>query len=249
MELKDIELHCGDCLEMMDKIPDCSIDMVLTDPPYSSGGTFAGDRKADTRTKYTSNKYNGAARFENFSGDNMDQRSYTEFLRLVFSKARKKVKSGGILATFIDWRNLPAMTDAVQNAGWIWRGILVWDKGSARNIPGRYRQDCEFIVWATNGPREVDWTPGFTAAPGCYHIPGVPTKKKHHQTEKPVELIESLLRIAPEGGEILDPFMGSGTTGVACVKTGRKFTGIELGQGYFETSQKRIREEITCGKE
>lgn len=76
-----IQLYQGDCLELMKDIPDGSVDMVLTDPPYSSGGLFAGDRKTRTRTKYTDSDYDGAARFQNFSGDNMDQRSFTEFMR------------------------------------------------------------------------------------------------------------------------------------------------------------------------
>ena len=67
-----------DCLEGMKLLPDESLDMVLTDPPYSSGGLFAGDRKADTRNKYTRTECNGAARCQSFSGDNMDQRSFTE---------------------------------------------------------------------------------------------------------------------------------------------------------------------------
>lgn len=85
----------GDCLLQLDNVPDGSIDMVLTDPPYSSGGLFAGNRKQDTRTKYCSSEHNGAARFQNFSGDNMDQRSFTAFCREVFTTLRPKVKEGG----------------------------------------------------------------------------------------------------------------------------------------------------------
>lgn len=243
--MTEITLLCGDCLELMKRVPDGSVDMVLTDPPYSSGGLFAGDRKINTRTKYTASAYNGAARFHDFSGDNMDQRSFTEFMRMVLSKARQKCRPGAIAAVFVDWRNLPALTDALQAAGWIWRGIVVWDKGTSRNQPGRFRNDCEYIAWGSNGRLPVDWTPGFKALPGCYHIPGVNTKQKHHQTEKPVELLEKLLAICPAGGMILDPFMGSGSTGAACANTGRSFTGIELDPGYFETAQRRVEEGIT----
>lgn len=101
----------------MENIPDGSVDMVLTDPPYSSGGLFAGDRKSSTRTKYTDDDYNGAARFPSFSGDNMDQRSFTEFMRMTLFKARQKCKAEAIAAIFVDWRNLSAMIDALQAAG------------------------------------------------------------------------------------------------------------------------------------
>ena len=116
--MTETTLLCGDCLEMMEHIPDGGVDMVLTDPPYSSGGLYAGERQANTRTKYCDRKYNGAYRFRDFSGDNMDQRSFTEFMRMVLSKARQKCRPGAIAAVFVDWRNLPALTDALQAAGW-----------------------------------------------------------------------------------------------------------------------------------
>lgn len=89
------QLFNGDCLQQLVNIPDGSIDMVLTDPPYSSGGLFAGARKQDTRTKYCSTDFNGAARFQSFTGDNMDQRSFTAFCREVFATLRPKIKAGG----------------------------------------------------------------------------------------------------------------------------------------------------------
>lgn len=236
--MKDITLLQGDCLELIEHIEDGSIDMVLTDPPYSSGGMFAGDRKASTKEKYT----NGATKLPSFSGDNMDQRAFTEFMRMVFARARRKTKDEGIIAAFVDWRNLPAMTDAIQMAGWIWRGIVPWNKGCARNIPGRYRQDCEFIVWGTNGPKSVVWEKGNQALPGCYNTPSISPNKRHHQAEKPVPLLEDLLKIAPANAYIFDPFMGSGSTGVACINTEKRFIGIELNKDIYETARQRTEE-------
>ncbi len=236
----DIKLLQGDCFELIKDIPDGSVDLILTDPPYSSGGLFAGDRKKNTSDKYTDRGYGGASRFPDFSGDNMDQRSFTGFMRTVLFKCRQKTKTGSICIVFVDWRNLPAMADALQMAGWIYRGIIVWNKGNARNIPGRFRQDCEFIVWGTNGQKKVDWTPGFTAFPGCYNEKSVPSKAKHHQTEKPVMLLEKLIAVCPENSYVCDPFMGSGSTGVACVNTKRNFVGIELVRDYFEVAKERI---------
>jgi len=237
-----IQLYPGDCLEQIKDILDGSVDMVLTDPPYSSGGLFAGDRKASTRTKYCDSNYNGAARFQNFSGDNMDQRSFTEFMRMVLNKCRQKSRLESICAVFVDWRNIAAMIDAIQSAGWIYRGIVVWDKGNCRPIPNRFRNDCEYVVWGTNGPRKTEYVDGVFIGPGCYHVPSVPTKEKNHQTEKPVKLLEKLLAISPDNGVVLDPFMGSGSTGVACVNTDRSFIGMELDPGYFETAKRRIEE-------
>lgn len=239
-EIGPATIYCGDCMEQMGEIPDGLVDMVLCDPPYSSGGLFAGDRKKSTREKYCDDDYNGSARFQDFSGDNMDQRSFTAFMRMVLVRARQKAKPAAIAAVFVDWRNLPALTDALQAAGWIWRGVVVWDKGVTRNQPGRFRHDCEYVVWGSNGRLPVDWTPGFKALLGCYHISSVSAKKKNHQTEKPLELLEKLIEICPKSGIVFDPFMGSGSTGVACAKTGRGFIGIELDSGYFETARSRI---------
>ncbi|MDE5853915.1 MAG: site-specific DNA-methyltransferase, partial [Ruminococcus sp.] len=84
---------------------------------------------------------------------------------------------------------------------------------------------------------------GMKAYSGCYHIKGMNTRKKHHQTEKPVELLEKLIQISPEDGTVLDCFMGSGSTGVACMNTNRNFIGIELSENYFSIAQNRIKAE------
>lgn len=198
-----IRLLQGDCLTMLKEVAPASVDLVLCDPPYSSGGTHAGDRKASTTAKYTDRDYDGAAKLPAFSGDSMDQRSFTAFMRWVCSELRQKTREGGILEIFVDWRNLPAMTDAVQMAGWVWRGVLVWDKGVSRNQPGRFRNDCEFVVWCSNGDLPIDWkaAKGSKAMPGVYHVPGVPPKQRVHQTEKPVELLRALIQICPRGGD------------------------------------------------
>lgn len=237
-----IKLLHGDCLAMLQEVEPGSVDLILCDPPYSSGGTHAGDRKASTTAKYTDNDFNGAAKLPAFSGDNMDQRSFTAFMRWVCAELRQKTREGGILEMFVDWRNLPAMADAVQMAGWVWRGVVVWDKGISRNQPGRFRNDCEYVVWCSNGDLPIDWkaAKGSKAMPGVYHVPMVNPKQRFHQTEKPVELLEQLLAICPPGGVVLDAFMGSGSTGVAAVNTGRSFIGMELSDQYFEIAEQRI---------
>ena len=234
-----MQLYNGDCIEVIKglDLPD-GVDLVLTDPPYSSGGVFAGDRKQSTKKKYTDDDANGAARFQDFSGDNMDQRSYTEFLRQIFSVARSKAKPGAVIASFIDWRNLPALTDAIQAAGWVWRGVAIWNKMNSRPQMGRFRNQCEYIVWGSNGPMPVER--GVGVLPGVYEYVNVPSAQRNHQTEKPVELMRDILEIVPKGSLVLDPFMGSGSTGVACVLSDRDFIGVELCPGYFETAKARI---------
>lgn len=227
-----------DCLEGLRSLPDESVDLVLTDPPYSSGGAFAGDRRSRTAVKYTTSKQLGANRLPDFSGDNMDQRGFMELSRQVLAKCREKTKPEGIVACFIDWRNLPALCDALQAAGWTWRGIAIWHKPNSRPQKGRYRSEVEFVVWGSNGPMPFDR--GVGVLPGLYRYPNVAGKDKQHQTEKPIALIEDLLKIVPEGATVLDPFMGSGTTAVACIRTGRNYIGFELSKQYHAIAMDRI---------
>ena len=103
---------------------------------------------------------------------------------------------------------------------------------------GRFRNQAEYIVWGSNGT--LPFKRGIPPLPGVYAHANVPTNKRSHQTEKPVALMRELLEIVPVGSTVLDPFMGSGSTGVACVETGRDFVGIELNAEYFKTAQQRI---------
>ncbi len=231
-----------DCLEGIKDVPDQSVDLILTDPPYSSGGAFSGDRKSRTGVKYADTAYNGATSLPDFSGDNMDQMGFMEFSRQVFAKCREKTKPEGVLAAFIDWRNLPAFCCALQAAGWVWRGIAVWHKPNGRPQKGRYRNEFEFIVWGSNGPMPFDR--GVGCLPGYYKYPNVASKDRKHQTEKPLQLIEDLLKIVPEGSTVLDPFIGSGTTAVACLRSGRNYIGFELSKEYHAIATQRVADEV-----
>lgn len=236
----EVKLYKGDCFACIPDLADGSVDLVLTDPPYSSGGLFAGDRRQGTGAKYTDKKFHGASDLDDFSGDNMDQRSFTSFMRELFSRCRPKMKPGAIAGAFCDWRNLPAMTDALQMGGLVWRGIVVWNKMATRNHPGRYRQDCEYLVWGTNGPRPL-YEPGFRAVPGCYNIPSVPSSLRRHQTEKPLALMRALMAVLPPaGGLVFDPFMGSGSTGEAAIMGGYDFVGCEIMEPIFDIARARL---------
>lgn len=234
----DYKMLQGDCIRNIKMLEDGSIDAAVMDPPYCSGGLSTKERQASTGTKYTERGGNGAARFKNFSGDNMDQRAFTRFMREVFMCIRPKLRSAGVVCCFIDWRNLPALSDALQMAGFVWRGVAVWDKKNSRPQRGRFRNQCEYIVWGSAGALPADR--GVPPLPGVFEAANVATSKRHHQTEKPVGLMEKIIGIVPEGATVLDPFAGSGSTGVACMNTGRDFIGIELDKDYAAVASQRI---------
>lgn len=230
-------LYLADTLDVLPQLQPRSFAGLLADPPYSSGGGHKGDRSAPTSSKYQSSANRGL--YPEFSGDSRDQRSYFAWSTLWLSRVRELVVPGALACVFSDWRQLPTTTDALQAAGWVWRGIAPWDK-TERGRPqlGRYRAQAEYVVWGTDGARPLKGP----TAPGVYRMPVPHTK--HHIAGKPVELMQGLLG-PMEPGPILDPYMGSGTIGLACLAEGRPYVGIEVEPAYFEVACRRLQEALT----
>lgn len=241
-----VTLYRGDALAVLRELPDASVDAVITDPPYSSGGMVRGDRTQSTTTKYSlgkawadrdGNVSKPAKTYEGFTGDTRDQRGYLVWSSMWMTECQRILKPGGTFAVFTDWRQLPTTTDAVQAGGLVWRAVAVWDKGVGRPVKGRFRNHVEYVVWATNGPHS-DPQEVYPSTVLRYSSPT--SANRVHLTEKPVGLVEELLTLTPAECVVLDPFMGSGTTGVAAVQTGRTFIGVEMAEHYFDIARQRI---------
>jgi len=224
-------LHHGEALAFLATLPNVSVDAVITDPPYSSGGFTRGDRMGDIVSKYVRIEQGNEV---DFAGDNRDQRAYGYWLTLWLSECLRLTMPGGTCLLFTDWRQLPMTTDALQAGGWIWRGIVPWHKPASRPTSGRFTASCEFVVWGSRGgmPVEGNVLPGFYQASA--------PRDREHITQKPLDVMRKLVQIVPKGGTVLDPFMGSGTTGVAAVLEGRQFVGSEMTDHYFEVARRRI---------
>ena len=216
-------MHQGDALTILPTL-DTLVDAVICDPPYNSGGrTNAARRGQGARDKYVSGDAQHA--LADFAGDNRDQRGYVFWLSTIMALSLKAARPGASVLVFTDWAQLPATSDAIQAGGWTWRGIIPWHKPISRPTPNGFRRACEYVLWGTNGEP-------LRHAPTVY-LPGwlegsqPRGKERVHITQKPVAIMRQLVRIAPEGGTVLDPFTGSGTTGVAALEEGRHFVGIE----------------------
>ncbi|NBW15983.1 MAG: site-specific DNA-methyltransferase [Caulobacteraceae bacterium] len=188
-------------------------DAVVTDPPYGIGES-AG--KAKTRTSGLTSKRNGETRYvRDYGNKSWDATTADDEVEMARSIARRHIIFGG------NYYNLPPTS--------CW---LVWDKLNGANDFA----DCE-LAW-TNIPKAVRRIPLLWN--GCMRV------ERHiarvHPTQKPVALMEWCLGFLPDAVTILDPFMGSGTTLVACQRMGRSGTGIELDPQYFDIACKRVDE-------
>lgn len=232
------QVHNADGMAALASGPAGLYDAVITDPPYSSGGMTRGDRVVSTRVKYQQSDVQ--TEHASFPGDNRDQRSWMLWCTLWLGECLRVSRPGALLCVFCDWRQLPQTTDAVQCGGWVYRGIVPWNKVVARPVADRFRAQCEYVVWATNGPRESDPRQDSVYLPGFFEVRTVPTDDREHSTQKPVELMRQIVRLCPPDGAVLDPFCGSGSTGVAAVLEGRRFVGYEIDPGFAEVSRRRI---------
>lgn len=159
------------------------------------------------------------------------------------------VKKGASIIIFNDWRNLGDIAERLEKNGFVVKDIIRWEKTNPmpRNRDRRYIVDYEFAIWAVE--KHNKWI--FNRQSDKYdrseiRVPITGKSEKmlgSHPTQKPIKLMEELLlRHSNEHAVILDPFMGSGSTGVACVNTNRDFIGIELDKNYFKIAKNRINE-------
>ena len=183
---KPYQLYQGDCLSILLQLPSNSVDAVITDPPYSSGGQSSAARALPPSKKYVQ----GGVKIirPDFYGDNKDQRSYLYWCALWLSECFRIAKPGSPIAAFSDWRQLPITTDAIQAGGWVYRGVAVWDKTEGtRPQPGRFGNQCEYLCWGSKGEfplrRHVPVVSGF-------HLQLVKPQDNLHMTGKPLELLE-----------------------------------------------------------
>lgn len=233
----------GEALDIMRRLPTGAFDALITDPPYCSGGTTSTDRTTRSAIqKYVSSDSVSGKAMPDFP-DQRDQRAFTLWSSFWLSEALRLVRPGGQALVFTDWRQLPALSDALQVAGWRWRGIVVWRKPAARPQPG-FKNESEYILWGSHGQLDSDHKPPCLPGVYCYSAPKGDARR--HITAKPVELMRNLVLTVRDDGMILDPFAGSGTTGVAARELGRRFLCIEGTAEYSNLAAARIADADTA---
>lgn len=230
----------ADALPCLASFPDSCIDAFVTDPPYCSGGLTTSERRRSVSTKYQHSRTE--KKYPDFEGDTRDQMSWVAWSTMWLIEAYRASKDGAVCLLFTDWRMLSATQTAMQCAGFIVRGIVVWDKGpSSRPQRGRFKAQCEFVVWASRGNMPADRLKrADDCLPGVFLHP-IRSAQKFHITAKPLSLMRDLLQIVPPGGLVVDPFAGSGTTGEACLLSGCRVVLSENVPAYRELTELRMR--------
>ena len=216
------KLHHGDCLDVMKSIPDNSIDLILTDPPYNM---------SQKNNFHTMNR----------SGINFGEWDKKFDLFSYIDEVVRLLNKNGSFVVFNSWQNLGDIAKYAESKGLDTKDMIRLEKTNPmpRNRDRRYITDYECAVWFVK--HNSKWI--FNRQSKTYERPKYTGSIETglHPTQKNLGLMKWLVLIhSNENNIVLDPFMGSGTTGVACQNLNRNFIGIELDETYFNTAKERI---------
>ena len=221
-----IDLKMGDALEILKTIPNESIDCVVTDPPYKI--ITGGD----------SNGKNSIRPTGMLKGNRELMRTVPKFSEWL-SELFRVLKDGTQNYVMVNSSNLLKMANEIEKAGFKIQNFLVWQKNNC--TPSQfYMKNCEYTIFFRKGKSKyINDIGGSKTVHSFDNIIG----NKVHPTEKPIDLMEFYINNSTNENEIvLDPFMGSGTTGVACKNLNRQFIGIEMQEDYFNIARGRVEE-------
>lgn len=231
-EAKRPTLYHGDSLNFLPLLEKKGFraDLLCSDPPYNISNTTSVIRRGKK------GKYRGKNIENKFEFDHKVEPEDW------IPPAVRCLKEDAVFVSFAGARQLERMAKILENIGFSIKHFSAWFKTNP--VPqARKKKWCsgmEHIVIAARGNYHYNWWeghhPGYIVSPIC-----MGKERTSHPTQKPLDVVEDLVKWwSFEGDTVLDPFMGVGTTGVAAVKHGRKFVGIELEEKWYEISRGRI---------
>ncbi len=235
----ECRLILGDCREAMAAMESASVDMIWTDPPYGHGN-HDGDFNARL------NEHRGLENQPIANDGADDMRTVVDCM---LTEAARLLRpdccccccccccgGGGPRPTFA-W-----VADRMDRGGLQFFHSVIWDKLNP-GLGWRYRRQHEMVMVAHRAGGRLLWADDRRAVPNIYAE--MPPRDRVHPNEKPLRMVRHFVELhSAEGQLVMDPFMGSGTTGVACAQTGRRFVGIELDPAHFDVACRRIDEAL-----
>lgn len=220
-----LRLYNGNAIDILKAVNPESIDLCVTDPPYRTISGGKNDFKDKARPSGILSKNDGKI----FEHNDIDHK---EWMRLVY----KVLKPNADFYCMTNLLNLFTFKEIAESVGFKLHNLLVWEKNTL--TPNRwYMKNAEFTLYFYKGHAKPINEQGSAMIHKFKNIVG----NKTHPTEKPVELMELYVKNSSGVGDlVLDPFMGSGATGVACQRLGREFFGCELDENYYNIAVERI---------
>lgn len=238
--MANLILHNQDCIEVMTSIEENSVDLILTDPPYNLGN-FMRDR--DTNLKKMRDNFFGSAGWDDLSFE-----EWEESMDSFFEESVRVLKHGGSMIVFMAIIKVESIIKIAERHGLYYKTTGIWHKLNPmpRNMNLHFVNSTETWIYFTykkktgtfnnDGKMIHDFIETAVASNG-------ERKFGKHPTQKPVKLMEFFVNVlSNENDTILDPFMGSGSTGVAAIKNDRNFIGVELNEKYYNIARQRIEE-------
>ena len=224
-----MKLINGDCLTELKKLGDNTADCLITDPPYGTNDNYGKNiKRGNTHTDFNVLKWD----------EELPLKYLTECYRIM------KDDTWGVI--FTDKKEITTVWNHLEKIGFSPRNTFYWIKpNKAPTIRSNFKSSVETCVVFTKGRTTIKWNGG--GIQNNYEIMSFVIGKESvdHPTQKPIKLMSRFVELfTNENDTVLDPFMGSGTTGISCVRNNRDFIGIELDKTYFELSNSRISEEV-----
>ena len=232
-----VEIWLGDCVNVMASLPDSSIDMIWTDPPYGHAN-HDGDLNARL------NEHRGLESRPILNDGADDMRTVVDAMLTQAVRVLNRdcccccccCGGGGPRPTFA-W-----VADRMDRNGLSFFHSVIWDKRNP-GLGWRYRRQHEMVMISHRDGGRLLWSADKRAVPNIYSQ--MPPRERTHPNEKPVEMCEHFIGLHTQFGQVvLDPFAGSGSTGVAAIRLGRRFIGIELDESHFATMRARLIAEL-----
>lgn len=238
--MPEIKLYNQDCIAAMESIGKDTISLIVTDPPYNLGNFM---RNRDTNLKKMRDNFFGSAGW-----DDMEFEDWTNSMDDFFNATARVIKKGGSMIVFMAIIKVETIIKLAEKHGFYYKTTGIWHKTNPmpRNMNLHFVNSTESWIYFTYKTR----TGTFNNEGALFHdfietsvTPANERRFGKHPTQKPEVLMQHFVELLSNPGEwVLDPFMGSGTTGVVSKRAGRNFIGVELDTEYFNVANKRIQE-------
>lgn len=238
IDMTSSHLMQGDCLKVMQLIPDNSVDCIITDPPYNLG-QFMHKRNTNL-VKMRENQFAYAG------WDNYNYEEWKESMKAFLKECKRILKKKGTLIVFMAIIKISDIIELAEEYGFYYKTTGIWHKKNPmpRNMKIQFVNSTECWIYFINDGTSGTFNNNGRVKHDFLESAVCPiSEKKHgkHPTQKPISIMKELIEAVTNLGDmVLDPFMGSGSTCVAAALTGRKYLGIELNKEYYKIAKLRI---------